>query len=380
MWCILGLTTFTIQASNQLADYITIIQSSPIEFANLYDNAIGTQEQFITALCAGNIEKLESLPKKNWLSKFTSKNKVYLNDLVNMPISNSAQDSPLHLAARIAGYHNDISINYQVPQPLRQAASNKYKNMLKVVQFLIDNQAHVNAQNKNGQTALHLACLQSDAKLNHLLLNAGANPMIQDHAHNIAMNYVQPHDVDFKKFEMDFNKAINGDVSEEKLKLEEAIEKNQRRSNSIRFNRQDSVKLNHRKIAPEPYTNIMKIESFDSNESATTSSDETNQRKQETIKQKSRPKTASTSRIAVNNPEQFIVNDSGALVIDTMTTQRTTSTTDTIIEPQPTYKSKAPVHAPQGYIQAQHAAQDYIARSKTNSMTQTKSTTEIKGW
>jgi|GEM_PF-1690392 len=141
-------------------------------------------EEFRIALCAGRYDYLGTMPnKKNWLTNmFKSKKTQYVNDLINEEINPVTQDSPLHLAVKIAGYHRSQALKALRKKDIKQENESikKLNQMNKTILFLIENGANVNAENSKGETPLHLAYKVTEYQSAYILLEAFSNPMAED--------------------------------------------------------------------------------------------------------------------------------------------------------------------------------------------------------
>jgi hypothetical protein len=109
-----------------------------------------------------------------------------------------AGDTALHLAA--AGYRSEIirlllaagadpnaAFNHRHGRPLHYAADGRpggpdwyEQSQLKTIRLLLDAGAEIDAQDKNGATALHRAVRTRCSAATQLLLKAGANPTLKN--------------------------------------------------------------------------------------------------------------------------------------------------------------------------------------------------------
>jgi len=60
---------------------------------------------------------------------------------------------------------------------LHQAVEN---SLSKIVEILLYHKADPNIQKSDGDSSLHIACIKGDCAITLLLLNAGANPNLQN--------------------------------------------------------------------------------------------------------------------------------------------------------------------------------------------------------
>ncbi len=126
----------------------------------------------------------------------------------------------MHLAVRAAAYHQEnMSLNFYEEQ--RNLSKNQYPKIKKVIQFLINNNAHVNVQNNNGDTPLHIACKGDDLKTVTMLLKAGANPDITNKHGNNPEKYIANHS-NKKNYETIFQEAREKNLWVKKLTKKES--------------------------------------------------------------------------------------------------------------------------------------------------------------
>jgi ankyrin repeat protein len=83
--------------------------------------------------------------------------------LVNIPGNDEMASTPLHLAVK----------------------NNRYE----AANFLLQNEADINARNKHGQTPLHLAAMSGNAEFAQMLLARNARKDIRDHWGQSALMY-----------------------------------------------------------------------------------------------------------------------------------------------------------------------------------------------
>lgn len=187
-------------------DYRRIASMDRYQAENLYRNTEGVKNKFEIALFTGHPDYLASLPnKKNWVTNalFNNKNTVYVNSLINQTIEFTSPDSltnqpilkfttPLHFAIQIAAYHriNSYDARKDKNEVLFKEYDNKHKDMIKTIRFLIDNGADVNAVNSDGKTPLHIACEKGEYKGAVVLLDAHADPRIQDPSGRLAQDMI----------------------------------------------------------------------------------------------------------------------------------------------------------------------------------------------
>jgi len=175
-------------------------------------------QQFQIALCAGRYDYLSAMPnKKNWLSNmfFSNKYTQYINDYINREIDPNTQDSPLHLAVRIAGYHRNNAL--QASQEKRvtdyNVSNHKLHQMQQTILFLIEHGADVNAQNRKGETPLHLAYKSPEFQSAHILLESHANPMAQDNLGKMPFTYLDKsktkNEQEYLNFKREYYNAYN---------------------------------------------------------------------------------------------------------------------------------------------------------------------------
>ena len=65
------------------------------------------------------------------------------------------------------------------------------RNLMSNIKFLLDKGADINAQDNNGQTAFHFACLSTIGALLTLLLSHKPNVFLEDKAGNRANKYLK---------------------------------------------------------------------------------------------------------------------------------------------------------------------------------------------
>lgn len=175
-------------------------------------------QQFQIALCAGRYDYLSAMPnKKNWLSNmfFSNKYTQYINDYINREIDPNTQDSPLHLAVRIAGYHRNNAV--QASQEKRvtdyNLSTHKLHQMQQTILFLIEHGANVNAQNRKGETPLHLAYKAPEFQSAHILLESHANPMAEDNLGKMPFTYLDKsktkNEQEYLNFKKEYYNAYN---------------------------------------------------------------------------------------------------------------------------------------------------------------------------
>lgn len=174
----------TIQAS-VIEHYKQLLDATDSEIATTYRAAKSIENKFEIGLITGHFDYLESLPNtKNWLSNalFKPKNTVYVNNMINQSIDPVTGGTPLHTAMQIAGYYQDQKYEATIQKNLIRSSmySKKYHNMIKTIQFLIENGADINAKNNSGQTALHIAYKNGDHTATRALLVIGADSNIKD--------------------------------------------------------------------------------------------------------------------------------------------------------------------------------------------------------
>lgn len=117
-----------------------------------------------------------------------------------------AEDTPLHLAA--AGYRVEVvrlllasgadpnsNLNHRRSGPLHYAADTCLLNQswsapkqVQTIQLLLDAGAAINAQDKNGATALHRAVRTRGADAVKCLLQAGSDPLLKNHPGSTAFH------------------------------------------------------------------------------------------------------------------------------------------------------------------------------------------------
>ncbi len=329
---------------------------------------LSPQEQFNTALKSGDIDTLKALSnKRNWAANIWNRKKIAtFKNMCNTIIDQTTGDTPLHLATQIAADYRSVALNNPNPE-----AQINHDRMIKVMRFLIDNGAHINAQNKKGQTASHIACEGNDYLANHLLFKSGADPMIRDHAHNISLNYINSSDPEYKLYKQDFDAILHG------KELPEAIDAYQVMRTKFKPHLQRSNAV--RNIIPGDDSDsekLAQVNSFDSHESETVTSDEqqTHQTKQKPLK-----KTEKSSQ----NKTIIINVDEGAespIIVESTTEKHSVSTTNTTVRPKTAGNNKAPSSPiPHEILTARNAARDSTITSKIDFSESTKSHSEIRG-
>jgi hypothetical protein len=232
--------------NSTLAPYMNMINSAPSALSDaktqadnmlLLDKTTSRESEFLIAVCTGQYEHLMSMPnRKNWLSNkiFTKNDNEFVNDFINKPLADSAmQDSPLHLAVRIAGYHQDkaqeISNDYQIeknsdnPSNKRlekylsesKKANNNIKKMIQTIKFLIANSPisktstnrDIDIQNIQGKTPLHIAYQLTQYESALALLEQHANPNALDNKDARPFDYLKKektaNKAQFERFEQD---------------------------------------------------------------------------------------------------------------------------------------------------------------------------------
>lgn len=175
-------------------------------------------QQFQIALCAGRYDYLSAMPnKKNWLSNmfFSNKYTQYINDYINREIDPNTQDSPLHLAVRIAGYHQNKALQATKENRVTDYNTSIYKlhQMIQTILFLIEHGANLEAQNRKGETPLHLVYKGAEYQIAHILLESHANPMAQDHLGNMPFKYLDKsktkNEQEYLNFKKEYYNAYN---------------------------------------------------------------------------------------------------------------------------------------------------------------------------
>jgi len=180
--------------------------------------ASSLDQQFQIALCAGRYDYLSAMPnKKNWLSNmfFSNKYTQYINDYINREVDPNTQDSPLHLAVRIAGYHRNNAV--QASQEKRvtdyNLSTHKLHQMQQTILFLIEHGANVNAQNRKGETPLHLAYKAPEFQSAHILVESHANPMAEDNLGKMPFTYLDKsktkNEQEYLNFKKEYYNAYN---------------------------------------------------------------------------------------------------------------------------------------------------------------------------
>jgi ankyrin repeat protein len=120
--------------------------------------------------------------------------------LLNWPstrveVRNAADESPLMLAA-LNGYavtcqkliQRDADVNKPGWTPLHYAATGGHSA---IVQMLLDNYAYIDAASPNGTTPLMMGVIYGTPEVVKMLLEAGADPTIQNEAHLTALDLAQ---------------------------------------------------------------------------------------------------------------------------------------------------------------------------------------------
>lgn len=175
-------------------------------------------QQFQIALCAGRYDYLNAMPnKKNWLTNmlFNNKKTQYVNDYINREIDPNTQDSPLHLAVRIAGYHRNNAIQASQEKRVTDYNTSIYKlhQMIQTILFLIEHGANLEAQNRKGETPLHLAYNGTEYQSAHILLESHANPMAFDNLGNMPFKYLDKsttkNEQEYLNFKKEYYNAYN---------------------------------------------------------------------------------------------------------------------------------------------------------------------------
>ncbi len=380
------------------------------------------QENFfnecIIATCGGRSDLLLSMPTKPWSSNFispilkSSKNTLYLSDLINSPINDVTNDTLLHLAIRTATYHNDNK-KYAFDNDARILSKNQYPKMKDVIDFLIVHKSNINAQNVDGNTPLHIACKGDDLEMVTLLLKAGANPNIKNRNNNNAEKYIA-NNKNKQAYEAVFQKAREKSLWTQKLTKKErkalaaeqaefdAIAQNQLKQKTTAQNSAESTpeKAKTVKISPTNtnnsfeqiiYTDNIAYPNDVASTDLTASTTDASRQIQKNIPKNSfgslgderpgqmtitkpRPKTAGSSRKQIT---PISSTDNNPIIIDNQTKQYSESTTTTTIRPS-SAKPKAPSSkAPDAYLAARNATQTYTATSKTKSYSEKESVSKV---
>jgi len=205
------------QSSNAIADALAHAKNNEHNDFILHGTPQSLTQEFLIALCAGRYDYLGTMPnKKNWLTNmFKSKKTQYVNDLINKEIDPNTQDSPLHLAVRIAGYHRENAINALQEKNDAQYSESTYKlnQMKKTILFLIETGANVNAENRKGRTPLHLAYQVTEYQSAHILLEAFSNPMAEDNLGKTPFQYLDKsktkNEAEYQSFRKDYYDAYH---------------------------------------------------------------------------------------------------------------------------------------------------------------------------
>ncbi|MDP3788517.1 MAG: ankyrin repeat domain-containing protein [Candidatus Chromulinivorax sp.] len=360
-------------------------------------NRYTLDEQFKIALCSGRYDILESLPnKKSWLSNiFKNKNTQYVNDHINKIMNDYTQDTPLHVVVRIAAYHNN-SIKYASTDTERYIAQDKRKDLFKVIQFLLKNNAGIDSKNIQGKTPLHIACKDNDPEMHQLLLKAGANPMITDKQGKTPINYADTSEKSFAIFERGSNNAIkkikNLKERQDQQDIDDLIDqstknkspKNQTMStikennpyekiiytgNNAHIN--DSIITDSITSDISSHRFVPKHTKFDS--FGSTGDEHPGQLKIKPITKTRRPKTATTRQDRVIPTPETLIIDSNQR-IDSYTTTQTTTRPLTANNQN---KKAAPTTIPQEYLKNKKSVKGYSSTTSSHTESLSKSHSEV---
>src|SRR3989339_85571 len=216
--------------SSDLDPYLTIINSDSNQIAAALSRATdaaynqkilnGTaplDREFQIALISGRYDYLRTMPnKKNWLSNiFKSKKTLYINDFINLEIDPNTQDHPLQLAVKIAGYHKSQALLANEKHNIAAYNESIFKlhQMQQTILFLIESGANLDTQNRKGKTALHLAYENAEFQTVRILLNAHANPMIEDNLGKKPFRYLDKsktkNEQEYNKLKRDYYESYN---------------------------------------------------------------------------------------------------------------------------------------------------------------------------
>lgn len=177
------------------------------------------KDNFQMALYSGNWLYLDAFAHNFFQVEFHGK-RCKLKEIINYEFDTGTGSTPLHLVLEIAAYHKQkyTSIASELKEKSTQKAfhKKKYKDMMLVLQFLLDNGAQVNALNNDWQTPLHIACIHNNYEAAAMLLDAHVDQRSKDINDKIAFEHLVTKGMkndDYQKWVMIFRHAQPKPVS-----------------------------------------------------------------------------------------------------------------------------------------------------------------------
>lgn len=126
-----------------------------------------------------------------FVQKILNENKSIAHDLLNCHYNSpESTETLLHFIIDIAQYHKHKIQEYKNDSRLHEMYVNKYDNILKILQILIDYGANINEQDNHGMTPLHKASMYADITIIDILLDAYADVHIINKEQKKAEDYI----------------------------------------------------------------------------------------------------------------------------------------------------------------------------------------------